>query len=570
VPNRSSVHRLALVALVMGTLAVLGAACSSGNGTDASGDTTPEGAQAGTQPPDTAPVQPGGKVTFGLEANVDGLDPTQGRWAISDTEIGLAVYDPLAALDAQSHAQPYLAKSFDHNADYTQWTIGLRSGITFSNGDPLDAAGLVQVLQAFKASGLVGPVFAPVKSFTVVDPMTVRVDMSSPWAHFPVTLTSQAGVVPDPKTLPGATGPLANTAAQHPIGTGPFVQAEFVQNKNWRGTKNPTYWRKDKDGAALPYLDQLEFTFIPDDSGRDNALSSGSVQMMHTTTPASIAHWRDQAAAGKVKAVEDDGEGEEDFVMLNNAKPPFDDPNLRRALGYAVDIDAFNAATNDGLFETATGPFRTNSPWYAQTKNYPNYDPAKAKQLVDAWKAAHGGQTPTFEFGVGGDTAILQKQGAFLQQAWQAVGFDVTVKTFDQVAFILNAVGGNYTAYLWRQFGAPDPDFDYIWWTSANATGSVALNIARHKSTCVDDAITRGRQTADTAARKAAYADLQQCFADEMPYVFLDHVIWMVVADNNVHGITNGPLPDGQPSLPIGGAGDFGGVVRFTQTWIEH
>ncbi|MGZ4681835.1 MAG: hypothetical protein ACXV8G_05200, partial [Acidimicrobiales bacterium] len=57
-------------------------------------------------------------------------------------------------------------------------------------------------------------------------------------------------------------------------------------------------------------------------------------------------------------------------------------------------------------------------------------------------------------------------------------------------------------------------------------------------------------------------------FAVDFPYIWTNHAIWAIGAGPQVRGITNGPLPDGQPSLPIGGAGDFGGVVRFTQTWI--
>ena len=60
---------------------------------------------------------------------------------------------------------------------------------------------------------------------------------------------------------------------------------------------------------------------------------------------------------------------------------------------------------------------------------------------------------------------------------------------------------------------------------------------------------------------------MQKRFGIDIPYVWLQHVIWYIVANNNMRGLTNGPLPDGQPSLPIGGGGDFGGVVRWTQMW---
>jgi peptide/nickel transport system substrate-binding protein len=219
------------------------------------------------------------------------------------------------------------------------------------------------------------------------------------------------------------------------------------------------------------------------------------------------------------------------------------------------------------VFDIADGPFRKNSKWRSDFKNYPAFDLAKAQELVQKYKDDHGGQPPTFSFGITSDS---QQQAQFLVDQWNQAGFVADIKTVDQAAFIIEAVQGHYQANLWRQFGAPDPDADLLWWVSDNADGVLALNIARHKSPCQDAAMKKGRENADEATRKAAYADLQQCFADEVPYVWLDHTVWTVIASNKVHGITNGPLPDGTPSLAIGGAGDFGGVTRMTQVWIEH
>ena len=214
-------------------------------------------------------------------------------------------------------------------------------------------------------------------------------------------------------------------------------------------------------------------------------------------------------------------------------------------------------------------PFKESSPWFAETTDNPTYDVEKAKALVAEWSAANGGAKPAFTLGIGAGT---EPNAQYLEQNWEEAGFDITIESNEQASFILDAVTGMYQANLWRQFGAPDPDADFLWWTSTNAgdaaEGGLTLNIARNKSDCVDAAIKKGRETADIEDRKAAYADLQQCFADEQPYIWLDHANWIIVATPQVRGITNGPLPDGQESLPIGGAGDFGGVTRLTQTWL--
>lgn len=548
----------------MGMVAV---GCGGSTTNDATGTTQARGAQQGTVVKDEGKPKPGGTVTYGLEADSDGFNPTVNRWAISGVMVGLAVYDPIAAYNDKVEAKPYLAEAITPNADYTQWTIKLRSGVKFSNGTPLTSDAIVKLFDAHLKSPLTKPVFSDLKDYSATDDLTVVFNMKSPWVVFPTTLTAQTGVVPEP-------GSLSDTGAA-PIGSGPFVQTEWVKEASWKGKKNPTYWRKDKDGTQLPYLDNLEFRPIADQESRNKSLQGGTLNMMHTSDTKGIKLFREEAAAGKVQMIEDNGEGEEGFIIMNQAKAPFDSVDARRALAYATDATAYGQDTNEGILEPADGVFKKNSPWYAPSKNYPTYNLDEAKKLVEKYKTEHGGQPPTFELGVGANS---QTEAVYLQSVWQEAGFVVTVKDNNQASFVLDAVTGKYQANLWRQFGAPDPDADLIWWLSDNAkdpaTGQVAaeggltLNIARQNSACVDKAVKASRTTPELAGRKKAYADLQQCFADEVPYVWLDHSVWAVIAANNVRGITNGPLPDGEASLPIGGAGDFGGVTRLTQTWL--
>ena len=65
-----------------------------------------------------------------------------------------------------------------------------------------------------------------------------------------------------------------------------------------------------------------------------------------------------------------------------------------------------------------------------------------------------------------------------------------------------------------------------------------------------------------------AYAEVQRKINEDIPYIWYDRAQWAVVASNNVRGITNGPLPDGQEANPMGGPGGFGGITFFTQTWF--
>ncbi|MCX7620088.1 MAG: ABC transporter substrate-binding protein [Acidimicrobiales bacterium] len=561
---RGSKRATALLRVAAAVMVIsLGAGACGSNSSTPAGEGAEKGAAKQTKGGARAAVtlatdsQPryGGRLVYGLEAETDGFNPVKNRWAISGTMIGLTVFDPLVAFDADQKPQPYLAASFTPSSDFKTWTFKLRPNVKFHDGTPLTAAAVKKVYDAHKQSGLTGAAFTPLERTEVVDELTVEFHMSSPWAAFPASLTGQGGVIPAPAQLDDQ-----ENSTTRPIGTGPF---KFV---SWNGPiyvgeKNPDYWR-----PGLPYLDAVEFRAIPENQSRMSSLLAGQLHMFHTTNGPTIIDIRKRADAGEIQVVEDLGETEEGFVMLNTSKPPFDDVRARRAVAYAIDRQAYIDAVGEGVNRAADSVFTPNTPWYLADNGYPEYDPATAQELVDEIKREKG----SFSFRLQGGGVDSRNALSFLQQAFQNVGMDVEVETIEQSRYIVEALAGNYQANLWRQFGSPDPDFDYIWWISDNADDQLALNIARHANPDIDAALKKGRENPDPEVRREAYAELQRKFSELVPYAWLDHATWAIAANNKVRGIVNGPLPDGQPSYPIGGSGGFPGVHRLTQVWIAE
>jgi 4-phytase/acid phosphatase/peptide/nickel transport system substrate-binding protein len=548
-----------LVAVVC-VVAVIAAACGSSSD-DSGGGTTdgtaPELSADVTIAPSGDPT-PGGSLIYGLEAESDGYDPTKNRFAPSGTEVGLAVYDPLAAFDENNQPQPYLAESMTPSADNLTWTFTARPGVTFHNGEPLNGQAMVTFFDRLRADPLVGIAFKNISSTAVdpADPLAVVLTMKEPWATFPVFMTGQGGMVTAPA--------MANDpeSGLNPVGTGPFVMEEWITDNSFKATKNPNYWRTDENGVKLPYLDSVEFRPIPDFTARDASLESDTVQMIHITNSQSIAKFQQQAENGQVQIVLDRGEREEGFIMLNLDKPPLDDLRVRQALAYATNRQFVNQVVNDGQREVGDGIFMQDSPWRVET-DYPNYDTARAQELVQEYEAENG--PIQFELGNGGtDSRVID----IMKEQWAAVGIDVNTTNVEQASFIVNAALGNYQAYDWRQFGALDPDYDYIWWVSDNAEPPIALNFARNRDPEIDSALKEARASTDIEVRKQAYATVQRKINEDIPYIWYDRAQWAVVAQNNVRGITNGPLPDGSPANPMGGPGGFGGITFLTQTWL--
>jgi peptide/nickel transport system substrate-binding protein len=544
------------IGVLVTAAALVAVAC--GGSSKSSGGSGGNGGSGGTTAADTGTPKPGGHLVMGTEAEIDGFDPTSNRWDVTGFMYGTTVYDPLAAFGKDNKVHPYLAQSITHSADYRTWTIKLRPNVTFSNGDPLTADDVVTDLTAYKKAALVGHVFDPMDSATKVDDLTTDVHMNEPWVAFSAYLVGQTGVIFDPKMLNDPN------RSQHPIGTGPFILKEWIPGNHFLAVKNPNYWQK-----GLPYLDSVEFRPIIETQSRENSLLSGTIDMFHSSDPQTIV---DLKGNSKVKYITDQGvaaETEEDLYMINTAKPPFDDVILRQALAYATDRTKYNNVINFGVTPDSTGPFgNTGSRFHAPT-GYPNYDLAKAKSLVKQYEQKHGVSSVNFELGVTNTGRSLQA-AQLLQDMWKQAGFNASIKQVEQSQFILLALQGSYQVYGWRQFGEPDPDADFIWWSSTTALpiGQLALNFSRNKDPQIDADLQTGRTNPNEAARVAAYQDIARRLAIDVPFIWTNEAVWQIAFKPNVHGVTTWTLPDGSPGVDHTLGIPSGGAFIISHVWM--
>src|SRR6476660_1434769 len=160
-PRRRTLSFLALLA----TFALLVGACGGGGSDNKSGGSTSS---------DGKPVS-GGKIVYGLEGGTTSFCLPRAQLAIAGIMVAQSVYDTLTEPNDKSESVPYLAKSVEPNATFDQWTITLRPGITFHDGETLNAAAVAQNLNAWKAGVLLGFVFQNIDSVTTPDDMTVVV-----------------------------------------------------------------------------------------------------------------------------------------------------------------------------------------------------------------------------------------------------------------------------------------------------------------------------------------------------------------------------------------------------------
>lgn len=466
----------------------------------------------------------GGTLTVGLVDDVSNphtFNGAQGQMDDSAFCLANALYDPLFVMAADGKTWlPMLALSATPNANYTTWTIALRQGVSFTNGDPFNAAIVVANYNAAAADPTVGLAIKPIiASVTQVDDYTVDYNLLLPFATFPIQLSEQQiSYMAHPNSF-------QSTYAGNPIGTGPFAVSSWTLDVESVFTKNTGYWRKDAAGRQLPYLDGVTFKTIPDPASRNEALQSGTVDMILQQTGAQIAAFKSMSGVDYVTDIDAPRDPEMNCLLVNTTgtmnqyycwagefapqvpgalsyleagnpvptavqeadylgtlgavnpsslqwdtalKPVLNDVSIRQACVMAINREVYHKIVDGGVGEVSNGLFRASSPFY-KNPGYPAYNPKKAKELVEAYKKAKKVSKVSFVIDIVSGSSSQLQAFSLLQQQLAEVGIEVTSRSLLQSALILNAISGQYDCAAWSQFGGVDPSLNYVWFTSIPA-----------------------------------------------------------------------------------------------------
>ncbi|MDH3754712.1 MAG: ABC transporter substrate-binding protein [Acidimicrobiia bacterium] len=535
---------------VVVTIALMAAACGGGEGTDdgaavaddtAVGDTGADAPDAADDESDAAddgsddgvdpatdggtPVH-GGMATYGIISDGTGFSTTD---AVQEGAIRIigALNDSLVAIDENGEWAPLLAESLTPNDDATVWTIGLRDGVTFHDGVPVDAAAVQANLDAFRASPTVGFSLSVVESIEVVDPLTVQVNMRSPWAAFPHTLIGQPGWMVSPETI-GLNDMF--------VGTGPFVLESWTPGDGAITVRNDDYWAAGDDD--LPYLDGVNFKVIPDQSARRQALEAGDIDAYYAPGDLDII---DFMATDDIQIIVDSGASNEILYILNTTTAPTDDVRIRRAMAHAIDQELIISQFRSDLTEPASSFIDPSSKWWADTE-YPQYDPEEAQALVAAYEAEVGPAELTL-FASNIDSVLEVSE--VIVSFWEDAGIDVTLEIIQPGNEVPPVIGDAFQAIFWAQFGAVDPDGSYVFFHSSGGL----LNWSNLVDPRMDEGFDLGRESFDEAERARGYAMVQEVFADQVPMIWIDHLSGVegVAAQPDLNNILGGTLPDGRP-----------------------
>lgn len=525
-------------------------------------DATPSNSESEEE--DAGEAQPGGKLVYGIESDTaNPWTPANSTCNPSCRMVLKSVYDTLTLYGEDAEIHPNLLESFEPNEDFTEWTLTPRSGITFHDGTPFDAAAIKANLEAAKAGFVTSNALLNVETIELSeDGSSVVVGMTSPWAQFPIFLADQrqVGYMASPAWLAAVEAGTAEPT--EPVGTGPFIFESYEAGGSFIATRNPDYWRADE---GLPYLDEIEFRVIVDGQTRMNALLSGEIDIMHTSSGGLIGDLREEDS---IELTESTAYGQTDYTLLNVGNPdsPLNDVRIRRALAMAIDRDVVIERRSSGIGENANGPFGPNQIGHLDETPYPEYDPAAAQALVDEYKADMGVDSVDISYTTTSDPESLET-GELLRQFWDQVGINVELAQIEQGQFILTALRGDFEMFSWRHHGGVDPDMQRVWWHSETATNppDLALNFGRINDEVIDANLDTLRATDDEAEIREAAEAINARFGEQVYNLWINWTVWGIAKDPSVNNIVGFTLPDGSQSL----TGVDGGH-EVAQLWVEQ
>lgn len=215
----------------------------------------------------------GGTITMGTYVMLPSFSPGQGQVGVRGGAESAAVYDRLVRWDAGTETfEPKLAESLESSEDHTVWTLRLREGVTFSNGDPLTAQDVAFTMGLHTNPATRSTAMTDVQQIEqtrVVDPLTVEFTLAEPWSTFPVLLAGSAGEVIPEKAYTEA-GP--EKWAREPVGAGAFTLASYTPNQELVLKPNPDYY----GGPVCP---TLRFIQIPGSQSTLEAFQNNEVEV---------------------------------------------------------------------------------------------------------------------------------------------------------------------------------------------------------------------------------------------------------------------------------------------------
>ena len=438
------------------------------------------------------------------------------------------------------------------------YTFTLREGVTFHDGAPFNAEAVVFNFDRWRlednefhtGGGGQSENFAYyvgqfggfdgdsiIEAVEAVDEYTVRFSLKQPQGPFLKNVAMSPFGIASPKAIQNNV----EGFWQNPVGSGPFTFVSWNRGSTVELEANDEWWGADvpaSEGGGGPEVSKVTIRAIPDNTARVAALVGGELSAADGLTP------------DDVKPVEQAGLKVEyrppltiGYLAMNNEKAPFDNPDVRRAIYQAIDMDAIVEAFFGNTEEIATTYMPPTVPFFNdQIERFP-FDPDAARQLL----ADAGEENLQTELWYMPIPRPYMPDGKGIAQAMQQdlkeVGVTAKLVTREWGTYLQETGEGAHPMALlgWTGDNGDPDNFLNVLLGSASATPTDALNIAYYKNPEVDKLLQQGQSTIVESEREQAYMEAQELLVEDTPWVPIAYAKPPLGFQKNVQGYQASP-----------------------------
>jgi peptide/nickel transport system substrate-binding protein len=434
------------------------------------------------------------QLTLVLPAAVQTLDPHMSSAVSTDLSLAEHVYSTLVFRNTAGELTGDLAESWKAVDDKT-WEFKLRPGITFPDGEPLDAAAVkwnIERIMNPATQSRNRTLYAQISKVDVIDASTVHVVTAEPFPVLPAQMT-MLFLMPPKWTQ-------THNPAVEASGTGPYEIVSYRSGDRIVLKARPGYY------GNKPVFDDVTLRMIPENSVRVAALRAGEVDFARNIAPTDVEQIKagGKATGGWTPSIRTM------VVKMDTTKPPFNNKMLREAVNYAIDRDAIIKGFYNGWSQVASCQILTDRYFGYNSDLKPvKYDPEKAMDLIA--KSGVSNPTAVFEVPVGQyllGTEIAQIIAAQLQ----AVGFNIQFKESEYASWITRYTNNGIAPLTFMGHA----------WPTMDADGQLQLYAGDNKAgywhdKTYDDALKAARSIVDPAERLKQYKIATQEMCSEAP-----------------------------------------------------
>jgi peptide/nickel transport system substrate-binding protein len=473
-------------------------------------------------------VQAQTTLRIGIAEDPDILDPTLARTYVGRIVFS-AVCDKLFDIDEKLNIVPQLALSYETSADGKEMTIKLRPGVKFHDGEALDAEAAKFSIErhltfpgSFRKSELTS-----VDHVEVVDPLTIKLVLKTPYAPLIAQLTDRAGMMVSPKAAKEA----GDKFGLHPVCAGPYKFVERVAQDRMVFEKFADYWNKDN-----VFIDRIVYLPIVDATVRLANLKSGGLDLIERVLATDIKDVRSDPRLVLSTAPELGYLGLTINVANDKTKGALSQSEkVRQALDLSIDREALNQVAFNGEFTPGNQWVSPEHPYYQKAFPIRPRDVEKAKALL---KEAGVTLPVTVDMMVpkGSENEAVAQ---VIQSMAAEAGFDLKIRLIEFATSFKAAQAGEFQIFQINWSGRIDPDGNSYVFLHTKAP----QNDGGYSNPEADRLMEDARLTADVAQRKAIYEKLTKIVLNDEPIIYLYHRKLLIAHTKKLEGYRQ--MPDG-------------------------